>query len=245
MIRTILSILFLVIFLIGSIPVFLVEAVMDKCNKSAADHSSLHIVQWAFHVISALSGVRTTWIGRENIPTDEPVLYIGNHRSIFDIVMVYGNVPELTGFVSKDSNYKIPLLNVWMNRLYCVSLNRSSGKEGLKAILKCIDYVKNGISIMIFPEGTRNKDPENGMLPFKEGSFKIATKTGCKIVPVAILNTESIFEAHKPALKSSHVVIEYGTPIDPTTFTKEEQKTIGAYTQGVIEEMLQKNRSLV
>ena len=136
-------------------------------------------------------------IGFENIP-DEPVLFIGNHRSFFDILLTYSRCPRLTGYVAKKEMEKIPLLSTWMRFVYCLFLDRKNPKEGLKTILQAIDYVKQGISICIFPEGTRNKGEELSMLPFKEGAFKIATKTGCAIVPISMNNTAAIFENQFP-----------------------------------------------
>jgi len=127
-----------------------------------------------------------------------------------------------------------------MRRLYCLFLNRSDIKQGLKTILAGIENIKNGISMCIFPEGTRNKT-EDLVLPFKEGSFKMATKTGCPIIPMALTNTSAIFEDHFPLVKPTTVILEYGTPIYPNELEKEEQKKIGAYCQRAIEEMLIKN----
>ena len=80
-----------------------------------------------------------------------------------------------------------------MRYLYCLFLNRENPKEGLKTILQAIEYVKKGISICIFPEGTRNKGEELSMLPFKDGALKISTKTGCPIVPISMNNTAAIY----------------------------------------------------
>lgn len=102
---------------------------------------------------------------------------------------------------------KFLLLSTWMRFVYCLFLDRENPKEGLKTILQAIDYVKNGISICIFPEGTRNKGEELSLLPFKEGAFKIATKTGCPIVPISMNNTAEIFENHFPKIKKTHVVL--------------------------------------
>ena len=103
-----------------------------------------------------------------------------------------------------------------------------------------IDNIKNGISMCIFPEGTRNKT-EDLMLPFKEGSFKMAEKTGCLIVPMAISGSADILEAHFPKVKPVHVIVEYGKPIDPKSLDKDTRKKIGSHCQGVIAEMLEKN----
>ena len=166
MIRTILSVIFAALYLILGIPVLIIEWVIGKFNKRAMDISSLRMVQWAFRVIARICGIRLTVIGKENIPTDQAVLYIGNHRSYFDIILSYSLCPDLTGYIAKDSLQKVPLLSTWMKRLYCLFMNREDIKQSMKIILQGIDYVKKGISICIFPEGTRNRGKETELLPF-------------------------------------------------------------------------------
>lgn len=173
MLRAILALLFAILYLIIGIPVLFVEWIIGKFNRQAADISQLRMVQWAFRVILFICGTKLTIIGEENVPKDQPVLYIGNHRSYFDIIITYSRCPRLTGYVAKDSMKKVPLLSTWMTRLHCLFINRSDVKEALKTILAGIDNIKNGISMCIFPEGTRNKT-DDLMLPFKEGSFKMA-----------------------------------------------------------------------
>lgn len=242
MIRLIFVALFLVIFLILSIPVFLIEWLIGKVNPHARDISSLRIVQGAFYVIAFLSGCHVTVKGMENVPKDEAVLYIGNHRSYFDVVLTYARCPGLTSYMAKKEVARVPLLSTWMRFLHCLFLDRKDIKQGLKTILAAIDLIKKGISVCIFPEGTRSTGPEQTeLLPFHEGSFKVATKTDCLIVPMAITNTSRIFEDHIPFIRSTDVVIEYGKPFRPSELTKEQKKGIGGYTRGIIQEMVQKN----
>ena len=139
---------------------------------------------------------------------------------------------------------KVPLLRTWMRRLHCLFIDRENVKEALKTILAGIENVKNGISMCIFPEGTRNKT-NSEMLPFKEGSFKIAEKSGCPIIPMAITNSADIFEDHMPRVKKTHVILEYGKPIYPNELDKEQKKKIGAYCQNIIAEMLEKNQTMI
>lgn len=244
MIRFLIIVIFLVSYLILSIPVFFAEWLIGKFNREKRDYSSLRIVQWGFKCILKITGVETVVIGEENIP-DEPVLYIGNHRSFFDILLTYSRCPRLTGYVAKKEMEKIPLLSTWMRFLYCLFLDRENLKEGLKTILQAIEYIKQGISICIFPEGTRNKGEELSMLPFKDGAFKISTKTNCAIIPVSMNNTAEIFENHFPRVKKTKVVIEYGRPIYPNDLDKETKKHIGEYVKDMIQTTIQKNAELL
>ena len=243
MLRLIVIALMLFLYLLLGIPALLVEWVIGKYNKKAKDYSCLRMVQTAFKLMLKVAGVRLTVIGEEHVPKDQAVLYIGNHRSYFDILLTYSRCPRLTGYVAKVEMLRYWLLRDWMKALYCLFLDREDMKAGLKTILQGIEYIKNGISICIFPEGTRNRQEE--MLPFKEGSLKMAEKTGCPIIPMAITNSAEIFENHLPFVRPCHVILEYGTPILPKELSKEDRKFLGAYTQKKIQEMLDKNKDLL
>lgn len=244
MFRFICIVIFLVLYLILSIPVFLAEWIIGKFSREKRDYSSLRIVQLGFKIILKMTSVKATIIGEENIP-DEPVLFVGNHRSFFDILLTYSRCRRLTGYVAKKEMEHIPLLSTWMRFVYCLFLDRENPKEGLKTILTAIDYIKKGISICIFPEGTRNKGEELSMLPFKDGAFKIATKTGCAIIPISMNNTAAIFENQFPKIRKVHVVIEYGKPIYPNELDKETKRHIGDYVQNVIQETIKRNAEMV
>ena len=245
--RTILTFGFIFLFLlVGYIPLGIFW-LYRKVDEQKADLLQLRLIQTVFKIVSKLAGIRLTIIGAENIPKEEAVLYVGNHRSMVDIVITYAQCPGLTGFVSKNVVEKVPALRAWMRRLHCEFLDRDDIKQGLKVILNCIDKVKNGISIFIFPEGTRNKnkDDSSDISTFKDASFKIAKKTGCRIVPVAITGTNTIFEDHVPFIKSGKVILEYGKPISIEDLDAEDQKHIGTYFQNHIQNMLVEHKKMI
>lgn len=242
MIRSIFVILFVVIFLIVSLPIQGVLWVIGRFKPWVKKTASLAIVSWAFRVVAFLSGVKKTVIGEENVPKDQSVLYVGNHRGIFDIVLCYPRVPGPTGFIAKKEILKVPLLNIWMIYMDCLFLDRSDIRKGLEMVLTAIDKVKNGISIFIYPEGTRNKT-DQPLGDFHKGSFKIAQKTGCPIVPVVVNHTEEILEKHMPFIRSTRVTIEYCKPIVIKDLDKEDQKNIDQYVKNIIEQTYIKNQS--
>ena len=243
MIRLVIVLLFVVLFLIISLPIQFVEWLIGKKNMNLKMKSSLAIVNWAFRVVLFLSGTKVTILGEENVPKDTAVVYVPNHRSFFDIIITYTRVPRLTGYIAKKEIEKVPGLNIWMRYLNCLFLDRSNPKEGLKTILQGIDKLKNGISICIFPEGTRNKQADT-FLEFKDASFKLAEKSGCPVVPISIVNSAAIFEDHFPKIKKAHVVVEYGKPVYVKDLEKEDRKNIGSYFQKQISDLYFKNKEL-
>ncbi len=232
---------FVVLFLILSIPIMIVEWIIGKFNPDVKSRSSLAIVNWAFRCVRFLAGTKVEYIGEENVPADSAVLYVGNHRSFFDIVLTYPRVPRPTGYVAKKEIEKVPLLNVWMRDLHCLFLDRNDVKAGAKMILTAVDMIKSGISVCIFPEGTRS-ETEGEFLPFHEGSFKIAAKSGCAVIPMTIVGSAAIFEDHFPKIKKAHVIIEYGKPIYVKDIPKEQQKQLGPYFQDIIRTTYSKHR---
>ncbi|MCR4618575.1 MAG: 1-acyl-sn-glycerol-3-phosphate acyltransferase [Lachnospiraceae bacterium] len=243
MIRLILVSIFLIIFLVLSLPAMLVTWIIGRFNKHAGDVSSLWIVnKIGFRSVQFLAGVKTKVIGHDRIP-DEPVLYICNHRGFFDTITSYQLVKNPTGYVAKKEILYAPILNLWMILLNCQFLDRKKPRSGMDMLLKSIELIKNGISVCIFPEGTRNRDAESDeLLPFHAGSFKIATKTGCPIVPVTLINAGKVWEDHFPWMHGKNMVIEYGEPIYTKDMTKEELKNVSETTRDIIQKTYIKNK---
>ena len=239
--------MFRAIKIVGTIVSFLVGSIgtlhrMDKqgqVDPVAVEEESTQMVRNIFEKLLKMAGVTVEVRGYENIPQDRPVLYVGNHRSYFDILVGYTTVPGFVGFVAKKEMEKIPLLRSWMKNVNCLFLDRKDIKAGLKTILEGIEKVKNGISVWIFPEGTRNRNKDlKELLVFKEGSLKIAEKSGCPVVPVAMVGTAEAFESHFPFIRPSHVTVYYGEPFYIKELEPDQRKHAGAYTREKIVKML-------
>ncbi|MBQ7565436.1 MAG: 1-acyl-sn-glycerol-3-phosphate acyltransferase [Lachnospiraceae bacterium] len=245
MIRFILALLFAVIALILSVPVWLIVRLIGHFRPETEELIALGFVRFAFSVIVWLSGAKVTTIGYENVPTDRPVLYIGNHRSYFDILISGRKLYRPTAYIAKKDFEHIPILCLWMKSLRCLFLDREDLRQGLKTVLTAIDYLKsNSRSVYVYPEGTRNKT-DAPLLPFKEGTMKISTKSGAPIIPVAISGSKDVFEAQFPKLRPAKVVIRYGAPIYPDQLTGDDLKFIGKYTANIIEKMLEENEAIL
>lgn len=233
--RTIIILILYVIISILSIPALLIECVIRKINEKTAARIAQAIVRVVFNLVMFVSGCRKTIIGIENIPQGKPVMYAANHRSFYDIVLAYATVPNQTAFISKMEIKKMPCVAQWMYFLNCMFMDRGDVKQNLTVILRAVSLVKDGYSVYIAPEGTRNAT--DTLLDFKEGSMKIATKAKCPIIPVCIHGTEEIFENRLPWIHKGPIRIEYGKPIYPEQLDNETKKHLGAYVRGIIADM--------
>ena len=244
MIRFIINLIFLVFFLVLSLPIQFVVWIVGKFDPDLKGRISLAVVSWGFKVVTLIAGAKVTVIGEENVPKDRPVLYISNHRSYYDIILTYYRVPRQTGYIAKDSMAHVPSFSRWMRYLHCMFLDRKDIKKGMQVIKDAINLINNGISVHVCPEGTRNKTDEP-LQPFHDGTFKIAERTGCPIVPITVNNTDALYEKNHHRIKSAHVIIEYGKPIETEGLSREEKKQLSAKTREVILETYLRNQKLV
>lgn len=243
-IRVVVTILFVVIVLIVGLLVHFVTWIISKFSQKKCDSIRYGYVHGALKVVWALGGGRAKTIGLDRVPKDRTVVFIANHRSIFDVILTGAQLKKPVGYIAKQELEKIPLLNLQMRDIYCLFLNRQNNREGLKTMLKAIDYVKQGHNMFIFPEGTRSK-VEGQFGEFHPGSFKIATKPGAVIVPITIVNSGDILEDHFPRLKRVPVVIEYGEPIDTAGMSRADVKELPERVKNIIVSTYRRNVKLL
>lgn len=242
--RTILVGIYLIFYTILSIPLYLVMFIIGKFDMRKKAVISQKIVNnLGFRPILFLSGVRVTVKGREHIFQDRAALYVFNHRGFYDILVGYTTAPYPTAFVSKKEIGKVPMVSRWMKFMNCLFLDRDDIKQGLQTILKGIELLKEGTSIYIAPEGTRNSGDE--LLEFHEASFKLAEKSKCPIVPVALNNTDAVLERHMPWIHKTHIVVEYCEPIYMDQMERAEKKAIGKKVREILSEKVKANQSEV
>ena len=236
------SLFMILFFTVGQIGLF-VGFVIKIFNKDLSDKFYMNYVKSVFRVIIFLSGVKVEVYGIENIEMclnkDSAKLIVSNHRSFFDIIVGYTFFKYKTGIIAKVELKKIPILNVWMKKIYCLFLDRKDMKQSMKTIVSAIKNVENNISMWIFPEGTRNKNENSeDLLDFKEGSFSIAKKTNCEILPIAFLNTDYVFEKQKPFLRATKVKVYIGKSFNINSLNDEDKDNVGLYTQNIIKNMI-------
>ncbi len=178
-------------------------------------------------------GAKVNVYGIENIPKENGILFVCNHQSNFDILLLLSYIPVPKGFIAKIELEKFPWVNQWMKRIHCLFMDRDDIKQSAQIILSGIKQLKSGINMVIFPEGRRSKTGK--MADFKSGSFKLATKAKKPIVPVTIDGTLNIMEGNHYIIKPATVNLYIHEPINTALMTKEEIAELPKKVKGIIE----------
>ena len=233
MIRLILIILYLIIFFtIGQLSL-IVGFVLELLNKELANNYYKSIINSVFRIIMFISGTHVDIKGIDNIK-NENYFIVANHRSFFDTITLFPYIKLNFGLIAKKE-LNLPIFGLWMKKINCLFIDRKDLRQGLLVINKSVENIKNNISMMVFPEGTRNKNIKfEDMLEFKEGSFKIAKMANCKILPIAIKNADDCFEKNNYIIKKATVHIVIGEPFDINYLKQEDQNSLGSYTRNII-----------
>jgi 1-acyl-sn-glycerol-3-phosphate acyltransferase len=209
-----------------------------KTKGEVKEYLTNLVTNWSNFVLK-IAGLNLTVIGKENIP-NEPCVFVGNHQSNFDIPAVLCNINRLTGVIAKKNMEKIPIMSYWMRQIHCVLMDRENPREALKAIAEGIENLKDGYSMLIFPEGTRSRS--NNMGEFKKGSMRLAIKAGVPIVPITIYDTYKAMEGNNGKVKKASAKIIIGKPIYTDGMSKEEKANIGETVKSIIQNNLDKER---
>lgn len=234
--RTILCLLFVALFLILSMPLHLVLWLIGRKKPMTKYHAAHKVIRWAFGAVFWICGIHCNVIGTENIPTDTPVLFVSNHRSNLDILLIQTTAGIPVGFVSKTELKKVPLLGFWMSDIGCIFLDRANIKSAVKSIAEGVEHIQTGCSMVICPEGTRGHGDD--MNEFKDGSLKMAVKAKVPVVPTAVIGTDDHLE-NNPGLKvtKGYMTVVFGSPFDIADLNAEQKKHLGAYTQSIVKEL--------
>jgi 1-acyl-sn-glycerol-3-phosphate acyltransferase len=137
-----------------------------------------------------ITGTRVGITGLKYIDPQASYILVSNHQSAFDIFALLGYLPIQFRWIAKAELFRIPFLGWAMYRIGYISIERESPKKAYRSMLKAAETVKGGVSVMIFPEGTRS--PDGKLQSFKKGVFLIALKSQAPILPITIQGTAKI-----------------------------------------------------
>lgn len=179
------------------------------------------------HTHDILNATKTKIVatGQENIPKDVPVLFVGNHQSIFDVVAHMSQMEKPTIFVAKKELQSWPVFGKWMEEMGCLFLDRESPREGVKVINEAARRMREeGVNGAIYPEGTRSRSSQ--VNEFQRGSFKLAEKAGSPVIPVMIDGAYKVLEGEGKLQENQTIYLKFLPTIFLDQLSKEEAKVI-------------------
>ena len=181
---------------------------------------SVHIIAgiWARSILVG-SRVHVRVNGLSNIEPDKSYVYMANHQSNFDIPVLLGYLPVQFRWLAKAELFKIPVFGRAMRGAGYVKIDRFNQESAFDSISEAAQKMKNGVSVMIFPEGTRSKDGR--IKSFKKGGFVMAVDAGVPIVPIIIRGTWSIMAKSSLRINRGDVEMEIAKPIDTIGYSRE------------------------
>jgi 1-acyl-sn-glycerol-3-phosphate acyltransferase len=194
------------------------------------DHRCNHMFScvWATLYAVAYPGWRVSVRHRERIPPRRAYVIVANHTSIADIILLFGLFKQFK-WVSKKSVFKLPLIGWNMMMSGYVPLVRGDRSSIGRMMEESRRWLRRGISIMMFPEGTRSEDGQ--LKPFKHGAFSLALETGVSVVPIAIHGGHALIPKHSGTFAAkADLVVEVLDAIPPDGFTEPDAYAEAART---------------
>ena len=169
-----------------------------------------------------IGAIEVEMVGMENILRDRAQIFVANHQSFFDIFALSGYVPVQIRWVAKASLFKIPFVGWSMKAAGYISVDRSNRKKAYQSFLATIEKVKQGYSVVIFPEGTRSEDGTIG--PFKKGSHLLAVRAKAPMVPLTLIGTGNIIKKNSLVIKPGPIRIIVSPPVYTDSQDEKERK---------------------
>ena len=193
----------------------------------------VHIIAriWARSILT-VSRVPVRVSGLSNIEPGQSYIYMANHQSNFDIPVLLGYLPVQFRWLAKAELFKIPVFGRAMLGAGYVKIDRFDQQSAFKSIDEAAQRMKNGVSVMIFPEGTRSRD--GNIRPFKKGGFVMAVDSGIPIVPVILKGTRSIMAKSSLQIKRGAVEMQIARPIHTAGYSRETKEDLMGKVRTVI-----------
>jgi 1-acyl-sn-glycerol-3-phosphate acyltransferase len=180
------------------------------------------------------AGAPVTVEGAENLPAEPGYVLAANHQGVFDILAVYA-LPVEFRWLAKESLFHIFLMGPAMGRAGHLPVVRGDSSKTPGLLKAAARAIRAGTNVVVFPEGTRNKNPQAGLLPFKRGGFVLARLAKRPVVPVGIVGTFEVLDAKPLRVRPRPITLRIGRPLSPEAFGADLEGFAAATRKAVAE----------
>ena len=209
-----------------------VDAVRGRITVELCD---ARLKSWAKRLLDKAEVERVV-VHPERAATSEVFVVMSNHRSLYDIPLIFESFPRTLRMVAKTELFRVPIWGRAMREAGFIELDRHNRQRAKQGIEQARSRLEQGINVWIAPEGTRTRSGELG--PFKGGGFRLALATGLRILPVGIRGTQRILPADGVMVhRGAQVELEFGEPVDPAHFGESGRTELMSAVRAAIEAM--------
>ena len=178
---------------------------------------------WARSIVF-VSRVKVSVQGLEHIDPGAAYVYMANHQSMFDILTLLGYLPVQFRWLAKMELFQIPVFGYSMARVGDISIDRSNRKSAYKSLQEAAQKIAQGVSVVVFPEGTRSRDGQ--IKPFKGGGFYLAIRSGRPIVPVVIIGSHHVMPKGRLRIRHGQIILNINPPIETTHYNNSTKEIL-------------------
>jgi 1-acyl-sn-glycerol-3-phosphate acyltransferase len=162
--------------------------------------------------------------GMENLKGKGPYILMSNHQGSYDIFALLGHLPFQFKWLAKKELFSIPFFGWTMAAAGYISIDREGTRKTVEAMNEAAEKIRDGMSVVIFPEGSRS--PDGSIQPFKKGGFTLAIKSGVPIVPITITGSREIMPRDRLTITSGEIQIQIGYPIETQDCSLKDRKSL-------------------
>ncbi|MGE0448117.1 MAG: lysophospholipid acyltransferase family protein [Vicinamibacterales bacterium] len=226
-----------VFFLIPAISVYTLVLGVASVASSLVDrrgrfaHGCARVWSW---LILRTTGVRVRVVGLDRIDPRTTYVFVSNHQSIYDIPVIFASIPAQLRIIAKASLARFPVLGWHLARGGHLFVDRTNpDRAGILARWRAL--VKDGLSLIIFAEGTRSADGR--VARFKAGSFLLALEAGLPIVPIAVIGTRHVMQKGRLRTEPGSVELVIHDPIAPARLESpgvQDAKALAARVHAIV-----------
>ena len=235
MIRTI----FVIIWTVMSTGFFSLMAILASLLDKKGELPHLVARVWGRTLLFG-ARVKVTVKNPDNIDPSRSYIYMSNHQSNFDIPVLLAYLPVQYRWLAKVELFRIPVFGFAMRRAGYISIDRSDRKAAILSLKHAAEIIRGGVSVLIFPEGTRSRD--GNIRPFKSGGFILAIDSGVPIVPVIVHGTFPIMPKDRLRIRPGNVVLEIEKPVETSAYSRKDKTKLLEKVRQIINESYEKGK---
>ena len=221
--RSVLTYLSVVLFFVLVGPVFMVYVALFRDLRRP--------YRWArclIRLVMAVAGIRLVVEGREQIP-EPPVMFVANHQSQLEPPLVFMLIPHDVRVFPKKELFRVPILGRLMRLAKFIPVDRQNPERARRDIVKAVDHLKEGVSYLIFPEGTRTRTGK--VQRFKKGGFVLAVEAQVPVLPIAVAGAYELNPKGAWRIRPGQVTIRFLPPISTAGLTFEDRERLASETR--------------